>query len=162
MVLKKIFQITLIIFVISILGLLLVLFTLPYSIKYFVKDIPQIDDSDLRLEEIGVIPEKDNAYFDLTKIKESIYFPYKKRGAIESMSNYKQWNQSMTEELINKNESAFNYFDNATHKLYYQSPDLDIRSVTMIAGIDTNVYLNEIALLSSIRARNFANQGKDM
>ncbi|OQB08687.1 MAG: hypothetical protein BWY21_01155 [Parcubacteria group bacterium ADurb.Bin216] len=95
MKIKKIFKITLSCLLILVLGGVIVLFTLPYSIKYFVKDISQIDDSDLRLEEIRIIPEKDNAYFDLIKVKEFIYFPYEKRDVIKSMSNYEQWDQSM-------------------------------------------------------------------
>lgn len=133
---------------------------LPSVFNIFTRDISPIDDSDLQLEKFDV-PEKDNAYFDLLKIKDDIYFPNEKKEAIESMVAYQSWDNELAEELINKNELALKDFEDGLSKSRYEDPiGMDPSKFSMSMNIEAMGALQDMAKLERIRAQYLVRNGK--
>ncbi|MGB9743376.1 MAG: hypothetical protein ACPLW9_01535 [Minisyncoccales bacterium] len=142
----------------------LFLFLLPEFLNLFAKDITPIDDSDLQLQKVFV-SDKDNAYFDLIKIKDVIYMPKDKLPTILDMVAGKTWDNQFAEEIISKNSEAFKYFSEAVLKPKYQNPTYAdpekifnnyISSPSTILSV-----LDQMSRLSAIQALYLAKQNKD-
>ena len=101
---KKIILIIISLIVISI----IVILYLPRFLNLFAKDIAPINDSDLQLQKVSV-PDKDNAYFDLTKLGNVIYEPKDKSQTIIDMVAGKTWDNQVAEDIVSRNTQAFEY-----------------------------------------------------
>lgn len=125
------------------------------------KDIPPIDDSDLRLP-VVVVADKDNAYFDLIKLEKVIYYPEDKKQIIADMVAGKAWDQKLAEELISKNTEAFKYFAEAEGKPRYQNPpSANPKDVNFEMKLPSLNSFRNMAVLSAVRSIYFSKQGKD-
>ena len=154
---KKIIAIILGIFVF----LLIIDFSFLPLMNLFAKDIPAIDDSDLQLQKV-VIPDEENAYFDLIKIKDVIYYPKDKSNIIFDIINGKTWDEQFVEEILSKNSKAFEYFDKAFLKPKYQNPELkDLNNIDLEKYIPPLGTYQNISYLNAIKALYLSKQGKD-
>ncbi len=154
---KKIILITIGIIVILIVGLL----SLPRLLNLFAKDIAPINDSDLQLQKV-LVPNSDNAYFDLIKLSGAIYEPKDKSQTILDMVAGKTWDNQVAEDIVSKNSQAFAYFAEAAHKSKYQNPEsAEPENITPNMVLPPMSSWRQMARLSAIRAMYLAKQGKD-
>lgn len=124
-------------------------------------DIAPIDDSDLRLQKI-VVADSENAYFDLVKLKDVIYYPDDKKQIISDMMAGKiVWDEKLVQELISKNTEAFKYFADASMKPEYQDPasadPVDISPNSILPPLNS---FRSTANLSAVRAISLSNQSR--
>ncbi len=142
--------------------LIVTIIFLPSFLGYFAKDIPPIDDSDLQFKNISVL-DSENAYFDLKNLESVIYEPEEKSSVILDMITDKTWDNSLAEEVINRNSAAFECFSKAARKAKFQDPafadPLKISIDTDLPPMDSWRYM---AKLSAVRALYLAKQGKDI
>ncbi len=124
------------------------------------KDIPSVDDSDLRLK-IITVADIDNAYFDLIKLKKIMYLPREKISSISDMATGKFWDDLLAEDIISKNTQAFEYFAEAAGKPKFQDPasanPVDITPDTVLPSVSA---WRNMALLSAVKALYLEKQGK--
>lgn len=124
------------------------------------RDIAPIDDSDLRLEKV-IVADSVNAYFDLIKLKDVIYYPDDKKQIIADMVAGKTWDAQLAQELISKNTEAFKYFADASMKPEYQDPasadPVDISPNSILPPLNS---FRNTANLSAVRAISLSNQGR--
>lgn len=145
----------------AIILLIVGLLSLPRFLNLFAKDIAPINDSDLQLQKVSV-PDKDNAYFDLTKLGNVIYEPKDKSQTILDMVAGKTWDNQVAEEIVSKNSQAFEYFAEAARKPKYQNPEsADPANITPNMVLTPMNSWRQMARLSAIRAIYLAKQGKD-
>ena len=145
----------------TIITLIVLVLLLPSILNLFTKDIDPIDDSDLSLQMIS-IPDENNAYFDLIKIKDVIYEPEGKTKEILDMIDNKMWDEELAEEIISNNQEAFEYFSKAAHKPKFQNPILaNPESINPNVILPSINYWRTMAHFSSIRASYLSKQGKD-
>jgi len=102
-------------------AVVVIFFSFPYILNLFAKDIPPIDDSDLQLQKVYV-PENENAYYDLIKLKDVVYEPTDRFQTISDMIKGKTWDEALARELISKNAKTFEYFSQAAQKPRFQDP----------------------------------------
>jgi hypothetical protein len=141
--------------------LIVIFISLPSILNLFTKDIDPIDDSDLSLQIIS-IPDKDNAYFDLIKIKDVIYEPEGRSKDIADMVDQKMWDEELAEEIVSRNQEAFEYFSKASHKPKYQNPVLaDPKNINPNIVFPSLNSWRRMAQFSSIRTSYLSKQGKD-
>ncbi len=125
------------------------------------KDIPKIDDTDLSLK-VVIIPKKDNAYYDLIKLKYIIYNPDWRSKDVLGLVSGKVWNDKLAEDIISKNTKTFEYFAKAANKPEFQDPIFanpanDTSGTTLIP---VNTWRN-VARLSAIHALYLSKHGKE-
>lgn len=122
-------------------------------------DEPAPDDSDL-MPEIKKVPDGDNAYLDLIKIK--INMP--ERGW-EIFNKYKErtlWDQAYVENLISKNKENFENFYRAANKTKFQYPPLaDQKNYTSSLNLVSINSFKQFSEIVSIEAIYLAKQGKE-
>lgn len=125
-------------------------------------DIAPIDDSDLRLQKV-VVADSENAYFDLIKLKDVIYYPDDKKQIIADMVAGKTWDAQLAQELISKNTEAFKYFTDASFKPKFQDPPFaDPVNITPDSqNISPLNVIRNMAMLSAVKSLSFSKQGKD-
>ncbi|MGB9609061.1 MAG: hypothetical protein ACPL3E_01655, partial [Minisyncoccia bacterium] len=109
--------------------------------------------------------DKDNAYFDLIKIKDVIYEPKEQLPTILNMIAGKTWNNQLAEEIISKNSETFKYFSEAALKPKYQNPVYaDPEKIFNNNLSSSSTILNsleQMSRLSAIKALYLAKQNKD-
>lgn len=120
-------------------------------------DAPLADSSYLRLENIAVPPEEQNAYYYFSKIKDTV--------EPKDMQDYlsgKKWDEKIVKEILQKNESALSFFDAAAKKEKFQNPayaDPDKISIDMkLTPMNSR---RSIARLSSLKALYLFKQGNE-
>ena len=147
--------------ILSIVILIVIFILLPSIFNLFTKDIDLIDDSDLSLQIIS-IPDEDNAYFDLIKMKDVIYEPEKGSKNIIDMIDQKIWDEKLAEEIVSRNQEAFEYFSKAVHKPKFQNPVFaDPENINPNIVLSSLTYWRRMAQFSSIKALYLSKQGKD-
>lgn len=123
------------------------------------RDIPPIDDSDLRLTKVE-IPQEQNAYYDLVTAYKLAKLPPGKN-AIGSMLN-KPGNSREIKELVEKNEVVFSYLEKALKRPYFQSPQLaDPSQIDFQTMFPEYSQIRDIARLSLLKARYLQAIGRD-
>lgn len=134
---------------------------LPKILNIITEDIPPINDADLQLHQV-TIPDSDNAYFDLEKIKDVIYFPSENSQIIRDMIDGKTWDDAVAEEIITKNAQALIYFSEAASKPLFQDPALgDLENYSFDAATPALATWRQVAQISAVNAIYLAKQGKD-
>jgi len=124
------------------------------------RDIPPVNDSDLRLSKIE-IPKEKNAFYDFVKFEEKIYLPKEKKELFEEMSKGEKWDSEFAKELIEKNEEAFSYFENGLKRSYFQFPEWqDPKNIRMETPLYSLGGVRNMAKLNSIKASYLFKQGK--
>lgn len=109
--------------IIGIVIIIILVILLPCILNLFTSDIDPIDDSDLKLQVI-LIPDEENAYFDLIKIDDVLYQPEGRKKEIIDMANNNSWNQELAEDIISNNQKALELFSLAAQKPKFQNPIL--------------------------------------
>lgn len=127
---------------------------------YRARDIAPIDDSDLRPQKI-VIPDNENSYFELAKIKDVIYYPTDGSTKISDMADGKNWDGSYAKDLITKNEQALSYFDQFDQKPKFIAPLLADPDKVNINTIDRSLSVaRQIARIQAIKSQILFQEGK--
>lgn len=147
-----------------IIGIIIIIVTiifLPYILNLLTSDIDPIDDSDLNLQVIP-ISDKDNAYFDLIKIKDILYEPEGKEKEILDMVDNNVWDQKLAEEIISNNQEAFELFSLAARKPKFQNPILaNPENLNSYTELPPAYSWRKIAQFSSIKALYLLKQNKN-
>jgi len=134
---------------------------LPNLLGIFSEDIAPINDSDLRLQ-VVTVSNNENAYFDLMKLDDVIYFPKEKKQIISDMIEGKVWDGEFAEEQISKNMQAYDYFSDASLKQKYQDPSwAKPENVTLGTELPPISNWYQMSQLSALRALYFTKQGMD-
>jgi hypothetical protein len=133
----------------GILGALLVglIIILSFLNIFWGRDIPPIDDNDLRFSETEVSKEK-NAFYYFNQASEKL--SKDKAELFRKMAEGKEWDSEFAEKLIKNNEEVFDYFERALELPYFQPHDL--------SGWRD---LGDIAKLNLIKADYLLRQGKE-
>lgn len=153
--------------ILVLLGIIIILITIflyiPIILNLFTSDIAPINDSDLKLKKTYVSNE-DNAYFDLKKINNVIYWPKDKQQKIIDMSNGKTWDDKFAQQLLSQNTQTIQYFHQAIKKTKYQNPEIenlsDINLDNFLSSININDWL-DVARINAIQSLYILQQGKD-
>lgn len=135
-------------------------FYLPHVLNIFTKDIPPPEYSDLKLEKI-VIADSDNAYFDLQKIENVLYYPEEASTTITDMASGKNWNDNLAEEMVSKNTQTFEYLKQALNKPKFQYPQFADPETISAKSLPTSDYSRKIAKLESIKILYLLKQNKN-
>ncbi|MBC7328698.1 hypothetical protein H5T87_11410 [bacterium] len=152
-------------------GLAIVLFAI-----FWGRDIPPIDDSDLRLTKVD-IPREENAHYDLMKASEKQFLPKNQGPAIHSMVmpeltgweglfydmiTGKRLGTKEADELIAKNEELFKYFEMALQRPYLQLPQIaDPEKINSSVLFPELSKYRELARWGVVRARYLIAKGKE-
>ena len=141
-------------------AVVVIFFSFPYILNLFAKDIPPIDDSDLQLQKVYV-PENENAYYDLIKLKDVVYEPSDRFQTISDMIKGKIWDEALARELISKNAKTFEYFSQAAQKPRFQDPALaDPAKITPSVEIPNLASWRSATRLTVLKAFDLQRQGK--
>ena len=144
---------------ISIITLIGLFFYLPSVLGIFFRDIPKVNDADLKLEPI-MVSDSDNAYFDYKKL-DSIVVNKVGDQNITTFLASNNWNQSFVDEILNKNQEAIQIFEQSVQKSKYQDPIIaNLNSL----GPDTVLFsltnMRTMAQVISIKSANLSKEGK--
>lgn len=129
----------------------------------FVKDTAPINDADLLLEKANV-PDDENAYLDLIKLENIVYWPEEKEKSdiLFSMIAGKTWNELAAKEILSRNVEAFKYFKEAVAKSKYQYPaHADPSKIELNTPVPHVGILRAMTRASVIKALYLAKQGQD-
>lgn len=145
-----------------IIGLAVLGYFLPNILGLFFRDSGPIDDSDLRLQKT-MIPDSENGYFDLMKIKDTIYNqPADTSQSLTDILDGKTWDQAFVDDLLQNNEEALGYFSVAAEKQYIQNPAVSdpttISPGTVLPLLGT---YRTITNISTAKALSLAKQGRE-
>lgn len=152
---------SIVITIVSLVVLNYAFFYLPHVLNLFTKDIPPVEYSDLKLEKV-VVNDNDNAYFDLQKIENVLYYPDEASTTISNMATGKEWDNKLAEDLISRNSQTFEYLNQALNKPTLQYPqytDPETFSVNTLS-VPLNLY-RKIARLESIKILSLLRQNKN-
>ncbi|MCX6717749.1 MAG: hypothetical protein NTU76_03695, partial [Candidatus Taylorbacteria bacterium] len=151
--------------IICLLVLLYILFlNLPKILGLITKDIGVVDETGLELN-IESIPDSDNGFINLQKAVLLIYVPVQATGTpsiINDLYSGKNWDEKLTEDIVNKNEQSLLEFSNIALKNKFQntaynntthfSPDLPLPSLNN---------WRMLSMISSIKSQTLLNKGKN-
>lgn len=93
------------------------------------------------------ISDADNAYFDLKKSAEHVFYPEEKKDVIEHMISGSTWNDDLAREIIEKNEKAYWFFEQASQKKYIINPqfqEAEFKTTVCEEKIENSLFLREI------------------
>lgn len=113
------------------------------------------DDSHL-IPEIISVPDEENAWFDLKKAEEVMYYPKEKEELIIQMANGKEWDEEVAKELIDKNQEAYKYIEIASKKRYFANSslvDLKIEEINANTIIESENFIRHLNRLYLILAK---------
>lgn len=117
-------------------------------------DDPQINDTDLVLQSIEVLPEFDNAYYSLPNIDDlsaQQQLSYKSALAVAKEIDGKDFNNPEAVSLLNQTRGLTNDFIAASNKKGYQCPTL-VNNYGIDAVICSLNDIRDLAILTSFRA----------
>lgn len=144
---------------IIVITVLMGLWSFPWIASMVTSDIPPIDDSDLRLSKVNV-PDAENAYFDLIKIKPVLYWPDDRQKDIASMVAGEMWDEALAQEVISRNKEALEYFADASKKPKFQDPAAaDPSQITPNTILPPLNSFRSISSVSALRAQDLARKG---
>jgi hypothetical protein len=119
---KKKIIISIVFFIIIVLALL---FFFPSQILgIFFRDIKPIDDSDLTFEKM-VVPQEQNAYYDLEEASSKAYWP---EGSYEKYKNCLEGgncDEAFLKEINDKNQEFFSIIDRSLEKQFFVYPGME-------------------------------------
>ena len=126
------------------------------------RDIPPIDDSDLRLTKVE-ISEDENAFFLFAEIAEKMDI-IRERGGVYFYEMYRgeKWDQEFAQELIDNNQEVFELFEKALEFPYFQFPELqDPEAVSFNTVIPSVSEIRQLGQLNVIKANYLFKEGKE-
>lgn len=140
---------------------IVIIISIPSFLNLSAKDIPPINDADLLLKKV-IVPDSENAYFDLIKLDKIIYEPEGSSNIILDMVSGKVWDEKIAEEIVSRNIQAFVIFAEAARKPKFQDPaSSDPANMTPNTVLPSMNTWRKMARLSAIRAMHLFRQGKD-
>jgi hypothetical protein len=133
----------------------------PSLLNLFTSDIEVISDSDIRLG-IVVVPDEENAFFDLEKLEGNLYLPEDKKQLVLDMVSGKTWDDRVASEIVEKNEEAYAIFTEAAQRQRFQDPETaDPSNITPNTVLPKMNSWRSMAHLSSLKAMQLAREGND-
>ncbi|MFA5747431.1 MAG: hypothetical protein WC926_05200, partial [Candidatus Paceibacterota bacterium] len=90
----------------------------------FFRDIKPIDDSDLTFEKM-VVPQEQNAYYDLEEADEKGYWPEGSAEKYESCLEDGICDEKFLKDIYDKNQEFFSIIDKASEKQFFIDPGME-------------------------------------
>ena len=138
---------------------LIVLITILYiGLKIYIS--MNLDDEDLNddshmILKTADIPDEENAWFDLKKAGEAMYYPKDKEDLIKKMSSGEEWNEELAKQITEKNQDACKYIEASLNKKYLANPSFkglkeeDYSATLVLESANFIRKLNRIYLISA-------------
>lgn len=132
---------------ISLVVIIVLYFTLPYILGLFFKDLPSIDDSDLKVSPVAV-SNSDNAYYDYQRLEGKIVTEIDGKKVSDFLAGG-DWDQNFADSILAKNQDAIMIFNESSTKNYFQDPNfIDIGKLKMEDAPTS--YLKDIRAISQV------------
>ncbi|MBI4252572.1 hypothetical protein HY623_00100 [Candidatus Uhrbacteria bacterium] len=134
-------------------------FTLPWILGLFTKDIPPIDDHDLRLQKVLLL-DSENAYFDLIRGGKALSLTKEEEQFLTDATTGKTWDDAKATTILEKNATALAFFTAAAEKAAFQ--DVAIANPADISFEIKSPNINDwrtLTRLSALRTRVFVRAG---
>ncbi len=110
------------------------------------RDIPPVDDSDLRVAELG-LPEDQNAYYPFRDALKAMYLPDDKRDLVMDIAMGEDWDPDLVKDLVERNQMVFEHFKKALNYKYFQVPTTDSSHLDTQHEVD---FLDRAIMLSAL------------
>lgn len=117
---RKLWKKILIWFFAALFILVILFYSLPHILGLFYKDIPSVNDSDLRIT-LEVVANSDNAYFDYLKLKGKVVSTIGDKD-ISTFLAGTDWDQNFVDTILAQNLPALQIFADSLQKPKYQDP----------------------------------------
>ncbi|MDO8529140.1 MAG: hypothetical protein Q7S18_00530 [bacterium] len=131
------------------------------GLLFITHDIPSPNDADLQLPVLN-IPKESNAYFQFSEANDVIYLPKDNIQSLSDLSENKNWDDALANDILNKNEKALNFFEAGIALPVYQVPELEnpanYSENLVLKGMAS---IRNLAKVNSIKALYLSRQGKD-
>lgn len=128
-------------------------FALLQALSLIAYDIPNPSDSDLQLQVLN-IPKQENAYYAFLESKDKIYLPEDKLA--EGLDD------SLAQEIVQKNEQAMSSFEKGVSLSIYQQPEFqNPKNYNANQVVESVSFLRNLARVNSIEAVILQSQGKE-
>lgn len=149
----------LLIIVLSIIVLGVILFFIPTILNVFSKDSLPPNAPDLQLSIVN-IPEEDNSYYDLIKLKDSLKVPKETSPLIREYIEGKKWDDAKIAQLLEDNKEALLFFEEASKKSAYQDPaEADPSTYSINTILPPLSAFRTASEISALKALHLAKQG---
>ncbi len=125
-------------------------------------DISNPDDSDLQLQTIN-IPKEQNAYYDFVEVKDVNFMLTGQDAEIDKILLGEAWNESLVNEVLQKNQQALAFFEKGVGRTYFQLPAFQNPTEYesgIISGINFSS-LRSLARINSLQALLLLKQGRE-
>ena len=103
----KMWKKILIVIIISIFFLVGLLLYLPSILGIFFRDIPGVNDADLKIEQT-IVPDSDNAYFDYIKLDSMLTNKIGDKDVATFLAN-NDWDQNFVDKILSKNQKRLKF-----------------------------------------------------
>jgi len=90
------------------------------SLTLLFPDLPEITDSDIRIEKVISPPKTENAYFQLIRINEQVYQP--DFNTYQQFIEGRRWDQNEVNFILDQNKKVLQMMREAAMLSYYQCP----------------------------------------
>lgn len=118
-------------------------------------DVELQDDSNL-MPHTEAVNDEENAWTDLIKAEEVMYYPEEHDDVIQKMVLGETWDEDISQEIVEKNQEMYRYIDIALTKEFYANPSLmglSIDEYDVDLPIDTNS-ARKLKMLYLVDAKN--------
>ncbi len=124
-------------------------------------DIPEPDDSDLQLPVLN-IPREQNAYYVFSEIGEDeIYWPTD-RGNLEGMLAWENWDDTLAQEILQKNAHALDVFERGVALPIFQQPEFqDPKNYNANQIIPSVAFLRNLAKVNALKSTVLQREGRE-
>jgi hypothetical protein len=119
------------------------------------------DDSNLRLSALN-IPKEQNSYYKFLQAKDLVYYPKDKDTVLLKVVNGETWDNSLADEIIQKNQQAFGILDQGLALSVFQQPEFENpASYDMNQILQSLAFLRDLARANSTYSLSLMKQGND-
>jgi hypothetical protein len=148
---RKIFKVIAMIFLLLVICLL---FTISFLSLENSRNTP-LNDSDLIFTR-PEIPIGSNAYYTLLKATNEFYWPDKVKKKLDDLSENTNWDDSLADDMLEKNWASMNSFDEAMQQPFLLVPEVKGQEddVSYLAGWKGLCWVKSIQIFSLHRAKN--------
>lgn len=130
------------------------------SILFVTHDIPEPDDSDLRLPTVNV-PREENAYFVFSEIGEDEVYWSTDRN-LDGMLAGEYWDDALAQEILQKNTHALDVFERGIALPVFQQPELqDPKNYNANQVITSVSFLHNLARVNALKSVALQRQGRE-
>lgn len=136
-------------------------FSLPWIFGLFTKDIPTINDADVRLSKV-ILLDADNDYFDLIRARKALSLTDNQKKLLNDLVAGKTWDENQAGAMLRQNTEALNHFAVAAQRGVFQDVAFaDPAQVSYDTQFLSHNDLLPIARLGALSALLHTRQGKN-